>query len=99
MKELINPEDIAKIKDGYDYYMLRRNDDTDEDVLDEIKADLNSDNIVLDYRLAEDNVRITTIDGDITTFIQCSGLVPTVILIICCLLVAVFLWRIISCLQ
>ena len=92
---IMSKDDIAKIKDGYDYYMLRRNDDTDEDVLDEIKADLNSDNIVLDYRLAEDNARITTIDGDITTFIQCSGLVPTVILIICCLLVAVFLWRII----
>lgn len=88
---VISKEDMMKMKKGYTYYVARFNGA--ENNSDKLKENINKDNLIVDWRNADDTPRITTINGDINTYIQIGAIVPTFILIITCSLVSVFLWR------
>lgn len=89
---IMSKEALQSIDNGYPYYSIKFNENNRE----EVKEKLAEQYLITQWTSQHDNPRITFIDGKINAFAQIGMLVPTVILVLTCMLIAAMIARLLK---
>ncbi|MCX8128731.1 MAG: FtsX-like permease family protein [Clostridia bacterium] len=89
---VVSREDFKSFEDSLSYFSVKFNANN----IQQLKDYLNNGNIILKWVNSEDNPRISGIDGDAEANFKAGKIIPVIILIITCFLIAVVLWRLLK---
>ncbi|WP_163579383.1 ABC transporter permease [Gracilibacillus saliphilus] len=89
---IISKDELQAMEKGYNYYSAKFNQDNS----DLFKEQLSESNYVSQWISRSDNPRITFINGDINALSEIGEVVPIIILILTCMLIAAVLSRLLK---
>jgi len=89
---IISKKELQEMEQGFPYYSVKFNQDN----IDAFKEKLSETNFVGQWISQSDNPRITFINGDINAFSEIGKVVPIIILVLTCMLIAAVLSRLLK---
>lgn len=89
---VVSKDDFIKLGAGYVFYSVKFNEDNRDDFIKHIETN----GTIIKWVNSKDNMRIAFIEGDIKGLGPMGKVLPVVILLLTCVLVAVVMWRLLK---